>query len=108
MPVWTVQLADGGQQWVEAALLATDGGALFALSEESLMVQTWMPGHWRTVRYIAGAAPHLAGGSSENDAVLIGLPRDARTSADAWGDPRVRASSDVKPEAAPVIRVPRP
>jgi len=73
MPVWTVQ-TDSGDERVEAGLLATEGGALVALSEDGVMTRAWAPGHWRTARHVAGAdAP--SGDANRRDPVVAGLPR---------------------------------
>ena len=82
MPLWTVQLTDGEVEEVEAGLLATEGGALMALSDDGLMVRAWAPGRWQTVRHVMGADAHPAGrdrgkaGQAQGrDAVLVELPR---------------------------------
>ncbi len=33
MPIWSVQITDGGDEKIEAGLLATEGGAQVALSD---------------------------------------------------------------------------
>ncbi|MGK5110854.1 MULTISPECIES: hypothetical protein [unclassified Geodermatophilus] len=71
MPVWTVRTAGGEDERVEAELLATEGGALIALSAEGLMSRAWAPGHWRTVRQLDSQDTHSAGIGN----VLAGLPR---------------------------------
>jgi hypothetical protein len=72
MPVWTVQGAGGEDERVEAWGLATESGALVALSEEGLMVRAWAPGQWRTVQQMeeVDVAPVL--GVTGNR--LFGLP----------------------------------
>ncbi len=75
MHMWTVQTAGGAEERVEAALLATDGGALIVLSEEGLILRAWAPGQWRTVRHVTGVEAHPAGKSNGKDNVVIGLPR---------------------------------
>ena len=75
MPVWAVQSADGENEQVEAGLLATEGGALVALSEEGLMLRAWAAGQWRTVRHVHGVHAHPAGTAEGRDHHLIGLPR---------------------------------
>ena len=82
MPLWTVQLTDGEDEEVEAGLLATEGGALVALSDDGLMVRAWAPGRWQTVRQVTGADAHPAGRDrgkaghrQGRDAILIDLPR---------------------------------
>ncbi len=71
MPVWTVRTAGGEDERVEAELLATEGGALIALSDEGLISRAWAPGHWRTVRQVESRGAHPTG----NGNVLAGLPR---------------------------------
>jgi hypothetical protein len=75
MPIWTVQITDGGDEKVEAGLLATESGALVALSEDGLLTRAWAPGQWRTVRQVAGVDAHPACQSADEDQLLIGLPR---------------------------------
>ncbi|MBB3083081.1 hypothetical protein [Geodermatophilus sabuli] len=72
MPVWTVQTTNGDDERVEAGLLATEGGALVALSEEGLMVRAWAPGQWRTVRHVGGAGAATSG----RVGVLVGSPQN--------------------------------
>jgi hypothetical protein len=70
MPVWTVQLANGEDELVNAGMLVTDSGALVAFTEEGVMVLAWAPGEWRTVRYVTrpdGAPPRRT-------RVLVGVP----------------------------------
>ncbi len=55
MCIWTVQTADGEDERIEAGLLATEGGALVAMSEEGLLMRAWAPGQWRTVRHVTDA-----------------------------------------------------
>ncbi len=71
MPVWSVQIMDGEDEWVEAGLLATESGVLVALSDEGLVVRAWAPGEWRTVRQV-DVEPHPR---ARRDNVLVGLPR---------------------------------
>jgi hypothetical protein len=75
MPIWTVQVTDGGDEEIEAGLLATESGALVALTEDGLLTRAWAPGQWRTVRQVGGVDPHPAGRSDEEDELLVGLPR---------------------------------
>jgi hypothetical protein len=75
MHVWTVQLAGGEEDRVEAALLAADGGALIALSEEGIVVRAWAPGHWRTAEVVSGVDAHPAGKANRKEPVLVSLPR---------------------------------
>ena len=75
MPIWTVQITDGKDEKIEAGLLATEGGALVALSEDGLLTRAWAPGQWRTVRQVTGVDAHPASQSNETDKLLIGLPR---------------------------------
>jgi len=74
MPIWTVEVADGEEERLEAAHLATESGVLVALSDEGLMVRAWSPGRWRTVRQISGVEAHPSGRSRDSECVLIGLP----------------------------------
>jgi hypothetical protein len=74
MPIWTVQVADGEDERVDAELLGTDGGALVALSEEGLMLRAWAPGQWQTVRLLTGPDAHPSGCPDRADRVLVGLP----------------------------------
>src|SRR3954464_5879483 len=50
MPVWTVQIAGGEDETVEAGMLVTESGALVAMSEECSILRAWAPGQWRTAR----------------------------------------------------------
>ncbi|HEX2076006.1 MAG TPA: hypothetical protein VHF92_19680 [Geodermatophilus sp.] len=72
MPVWSVQIMEGEDEWVEAGLLATESGVLVALSDEGLVVRAWAPGEWRTVRQVDGVEPHPR---ARRENVLVGLPR---------------------------------
>jgi hypothetical protein len=79
MPLWTVGLTDGEDERVEAEMLATQGGALLALSGDGLMMRAWAPGQWCTVRHLTGVEAHPAGRGHGNatpghDAVLVRLP----------------------------------
>jgi hypothetical protein len=81
MPTWTVQLANGEDELVEAGLLATESGALVALTDEGSLRQAWAPGQWRTVRQVGGVDGHPAGrrrweeAVDRADNVLLGFPR---------------------------------
>jgi hypothetical protein len=78
MPQWTVQMAGGDDERVDAGMLAMEGGALVALSEEGLVVGAWAPDQWRRVRLVAGAQAHPAGRDADvqlEDNVVVGLPR---------------------------------
>ena len=75
MPIWTVRAADGEDEKIEAGLLATDSGALVALSEDGLLTRAWGPGQWRTVRQVTGVDADPASQSKEKAQPLIGLPR---------------------------------
>ncbi len=70
MPVWTVGIAGGADETVEAGLLTTEGGALVALSPEGLLVRAWAPGCWDTVTCVAGLLeqPEAA------EPILFGVP----------------------------------
>ena len=74
MPIWTVQLAGGQEERLEADLLATEGGALVGMSEEGLLVRAWAPGHWQSARHVSGVEAHPAGKGRSEDAVVVGLP----------------------------------
>jgi hypothetical protein len=74
MPIWSVQDSDGNDETIEAGLVATEGGALVALTDDGLLSRAWAPGRWRDVRRICGAAlPDPADG--DGDRTLVGLPR---------------------------------
>ena len=75
MPIWKVQITDGEDEKIEAGLLATESGALVALSEDGLLTRAWAPGQWRTVRQVTGVDATPARPSNEGDMLLIGLPR---------------------------------
>lgn len=75
MPIWTVQTTRGEEERIEAGLLATESGALVALSDDGLLTHAWAPGQWRVVRQATGAEAHRAGPADERDEVLFGLPR---------------------------------
>ena len=70
MPVWTVQIANDEDELVEACLLATDGGALIALSEEGVLLQAWAPGEWRRARHV----PPADRPPTRRSAALVGVP----------------------------------
>jgi hypothetical protein len=74
MPVWTVTITGAEDEQVEAWALATEGGALVALSEEGLLVRAWAPGQWRTVRHLPRSEPCLQDRNPEQGSVLVGLP----------------------------------
>jgi hypothetical protein len=73
MPIWTVRTTGGEDEEIEAGLLATESGALVALSQDGLLTRAWAPGQWRTVRQVADVGSHHS--VDEEDALLIGLPR---------------------------------
>lgn len=84
MPQWTVQVAGGEDERVDAGMLAMEGGALVALSEEGLVIGAWAPEQWRRVRLVAGVEAHPAGRDARTDVladvqlednVVVGLPR---------------------------------
>jgi hypothetical protein len=75
MQMWTVQTASGEEERVEAELLAAEGGALIAFSEQALMVRAWAPGQWLTVRHITGTEAHPSSQPTSRGSVVIGLPR---------------------------------
>ena len=73
MPVWSVQMA-GGDETVEAGLLATEGGALVALSPEGLVVRAWAPGHWEGVTCLVGLEASEPNVTDDVESVVFGLP----------------------------------
>ena len=78
MPTWSVQESDGRDEMIEAGLVATEGGALVALTDDGLLSRAWAPGHWRSVRRLCDAgrteaADEDAGMPAEG--ILLGLPR---------------------------------
>ena len=75
MSMWTVGRADGVDEQIEADVLATESGALIALSEDGLLLRAWAPGHWRTVEHVTGVAAHPAGKSAGRGPVVVGMPR---------------------------------
>jgi hypothetical protein len=75
MHAWTVQLTVDEEEQVEAALLATEGGTLIALSEEGVVLRAWAARNWRTVRLSTCVEAHPAGKGNGKNPVLIGLPR---------------------------------
>ncbi|SFP52128.1 hypothetical protein SAMN05660464_3417 [Geodermatophilus dictyosporus] len=75
MPIWTVQSTSGEDEEIEAGLLATESGALVALSHDGLLTRAWAPGQWRTVRQVTHVEGHPVSPVDEEDALLIGLPR---------------------------------
>ncbi|MGY1689513.1 hypothetical protein [Geodermatophilus sp. SYSU D01105] len=72
MPVWTVRIAVGDEERVEAEMLATEGGALVALAEDGLLVRAWAPGEWRTARHVD---TDPLDPMRDGDGILVGLPR---------------------------------
>ena len=70
--VWLVQAADGAEERIEAGMLATEGGALVALSLEGVLTRAWAPGRWQTVRLLSGMEAHPAGKGNDSD-VVVGL-----------------------------------
>lgn len=74
MPVWSVEIAGGNDEVVEAGLLATEGGALVALSPEGLVVRAWAPGHWETVRCLVGLEVSEPNVTDDVEPVVFGLP----------------------------------
>lgn len=75
MPVWTIQSTGGSEEWVEAGMLATESGALVALSLDGLMLRAWAPGQWLTVRQVEAGNPELRGQRVEEPNVVSALPR---------------------------------
>lgn len=74
MPVWSVQMAGGDDETVEAGLLATEGGALVALSPEGLVVRAWAPGRWEAVRCLVGFEASEPNVADDVEPVVFGLP----------------------------------
>lgn len=74
MPVWSVEIAGGNDEVVEAGLLATEGGALVALSPEGLVVRAWAPGRWETVRCLVGLEMSEPNVTDDVEPVVFGLP----------------------------------
>ena len=74
MPIWTIQISDGEEKRIEAGLLATESGALVALTDDGLLTRAWAPGQWRTVRQVTEVDVHPVSRVDE-EALLIGLPR---------------------------------
>lgn len=74
MPVWTVQVAGSKDERVEAGMLATESGALVALSQQGLLVRAWAPGHWETVRHVDGVDEYPVEGGLQEANILVGLP----------------------------------
>jgi hypothetical protein len=72
--MWTVGRADGVDEQIEADMLATESGALVALSEDGLLLRAWAPGQWRTVGHVTGVAAHPAGKSAARGPVVVGIP----------------------------------
>ncbi len=70
--VWLVQAADGTEERIEAGMLATECGALVALSLEGVLTRAWAPGRWQTVRLLSGMEAHPAGKGNES-AIVVGL-----------------------------------
>ncbi|MGY1608138.1 MULTISPECIES: hypothetical protein [unclassified Geodermatophilus] len=75
MPIWTVQTTGGEDERVEAGLLATESGALVALSDDGLLTRAWAPGQWRAVRQVTDGDTRPSRRPAEQDEVLVGLPR---------------------------------
>ena len=75
MPIWTVTSTGGGDEQVEAGMLATESGALVALSLEGLILRAWAPSQWLTVRHVAGGSPELVAEGVEEPNVVSALSR---------------------------------
>src|SRR3954452_6844144 len=75
MPVWTVQIAGGEDETVEAGMLVTESGALVAMSEECSILRAWAPGQWRTVRQVDSVGTFPTGNGKTSENVLVGIPR---------------------------------
>ena len=74
MAMWTVGRADGGDEQIEADMLATESGALVALTEDGLLLRAWAPGQWRTAGHVTGVAAHPVGKGAAGS-VVVGMPR---------------------------------
>ncbi|NYJ08565.1 hypothetical protein [Petropleomorpha daqingensis] len=75
MPIWSVQDTQGVDETIEAGLVATEGGALVALTDDGLLLRAWAPGHWRDVRRISSAPADEDDDSVPGTGFLVGLPR---------------------------------
>ena len=75
MPVWAIKSTGGDEEWVEAGMLATESGALVALSLEGLTLRAWAPGQWLTVRHVEGGSSEPVADRVEEPNVVIGLSR---------------------------------
>jgi hypothetical protein len=71
--VWLVRAADGTEERIEAGMMATEGGALVALSVEGDLTRAWAPGHWQAVRLLSGVEAHPAGKGNESGVVGLHL-----------------------------------
>ena len=74
MSMWTVGRADGVDEEIEADMLATESGALVALSDDGLLLRAWAPGQWRTAGHVTGVRAHPASKQAANGPVVIGMP----------------------------------
>jgi hypothetical protein len=74
MSMWTVSQADGVEVQVEADVLATESGALVALTDDGLLLRAWAPGQWQTVGHVTGVAAHPAGKAGRSP-VVVEIPR---------------------------------
>ena len=75
MPLWTIQGTGGDEEWIEAGMLATESGALVALSMDGLMLRAWAPGQWLTVRHVETGTPEPVARRVEEPNVVSALPR---------------------------------
>jgi hypothetical protein len=76
MPVWTVQVAGSKEERVEAGMLATESGALVALSQQGLLLRAWAPGHWQAVLRVDDVEEQRAEWADGDVDVLVGSTRD--------------------------------
>ena len=82
MALWMVQRADGDHDQVDGGMLAMEGGAFLAFSDDGHFVRAGALEQWRTVRLVANADadPTLLGadamlGSHSGANALVGQPR---------------------------------
>ncbi len=75
MPVWAIQSTGEDEEWVEGGMLATESGALVALSLEGLILRAWAPGQWLTVRHVEPGRPEPLANRVEEPNVVSALPR---------------------------------
>jgi hypothetical protein len=74
MPVWTVQVAGGEDETVEAGLLVTESGSLLAISADGLLLSAWAPGRWDRVRCVSHTNANQVDDGELRSAGLVGVP----------------------------------